>query len=68
MTMTVDGYTNVMFDPERFDTYLVKTQEGCYDFAHFANGEWCKGNMTDGTVFLWAEIPQSKEVFDNFFD
>ena len=44
-------------NPKRFDTYLVKTIEGCYDFAHF-NNEWHPGQMTDGEPFKWMEIPQ----------
>jgi len=63
MTKVIDGYTSTMFDPEKYDTYLVKTEEGCYDFAHFANGEWSKGYMTDGTPFLWREIPQTNQKY-----
>ena len=56
-----DGYANCQFyQPSRFDTYLVKTVEGCYDFAHYANGEWAKGVITGGTPFWWMEIPQKE--------
>jgi hypothetical protein len=58
-----DGYArcSIYSNPDRFDTYLVKTQEGCYDFAHFANDEWNKGVNTDGTPLLWREIPHTDE-------
>lgn len=55
-----DGYTFVVFEPSKHDTYLVQTSEGCYDFAHF-NGEWGKGNMTGGQPFVWREIPQTED-------
>ena len=64
MTKIIDGYTNVMFPPERFDTYLVKTEEGCYDFAHWNDEGWGKGIGTDGTPFLWREIPQTKQKYE----
>jgi hypothetical protein len=31
-----DGYCNVMnANPKRHDTYLVKTKESTYEFAHY---------------------------------
>ncbi len=45
-------------NPKRFDTYLVKTIEGCYDFAHFENGEWHPGLISGGEPFKWMDIPQ----------
>jgi hypothetical protein len=56
--MAEEKYKSVNDFPEKFDTYLVKTEEGCYDFAHFENGNWHKGNVTDGTPEFWAEIPK----------
>jgi len=54
-----NGYKDITEVPKRFDTYLVKTKEGCYDFAHFTCGEWNKGTDTGGTPKLWREIPQA---------
>lgn len=44
-------------NPKRFDTYLVKTNKGCYDFA-FYDGDWHPGIMTDGDPCKWTDIPQ----------
>lgn len=58
------GYTNVMFPPSRFDSYLVKTVEGCYDFALFDTNGWHKGKMTDGNVHYWMETPKHKSILE----
>ena len=34
------GYTNVAFAPSKYDVYLVKTKQGCYDFALFDINGW----------------------------
>lgn len=52
------GYTNVAFNPSKYDDYLVKTKQGCYDFALFDVNGWAKGKTTDGDVAYWIEIPQ----------
>jgi len=43
MTQVIDGYTSTMLPPEKHDTYLVKTEEGCYDFAHYNIDGWGMG-------------------------
>ena len=53
----IDGYANVSYEPKRYDTFLVKTKEGCYDFAHFNMNGWGKGVMTGGQPLDWREIP-----------
>ena len=56
------GYTYIGVKPERHDTYLVKTEQGCYDFAFYSgDGEhrgWEKGAITSGYPEYWMEIPQ----------
>ena len=51
-------YKPITQQPEKHDTYLVKTKEGCYDFAHFNENGWSRGSVTDGTPELWMPIPQ----------
>ena len=52
------GYTNVVFDPNKYDTYLVKTVTGCYDFALFDINGWSNGIMTGAAPHYWMPIPQ----------
>lgn len=52
------GYTNVAFAPSKYDVYLVKTKQGCYDFALFDINGWSKGKTTDGEPMYWMSIPQ----------
>ena len=40
------------------DVYLVKTKQGCYDFALFDINGWGKGKTTDGEPMYWMSIPQ----------
>lgn len=45
--------------PTRYDTYLVKTKQGCLDFCHFATEKW---HSTDvGTVVEWLDLSDIKE-------
>ena len=56
-------YISHSIKPSRNDTYLVKTFEGCYDFAHWNGSEWSTGNITDGRVYLYTEIPQTEQSY-----
>ena len=55
----MNGYCDVRnANPERYDTYLVKTEEGTYEFAHYSLGGWCiLGDNRWATVRLWRELP-----------
>ena len=52
------GYTNVAFNPSKYDVYLVKTVEGCYDLALFDINGWSNGKTTSGESMYWIEIPK----------
>ena len=55
----LDGeFTHCANAPDKYDTYLVHTEEGCKDFAHFNGEGWHPGSMSDGTPQYWMPIPQ----------
>ncbi len=58
-----DGYTNVALgNPWKHDTYLVKTEEGTYEFALWdINGWSVLGDNKGTTVKLWIEIPTTSD-------
>lgn len=46
-----DGYSNVIFNSTKNDTYLVKTKEGTYEFAFFDGENWnIQGDNNGATV------------------
>lgn len=45
--------------PARYDTYLVKTKQGCLDFCHFATEKWHSNDV--GTVVEWLDLSDIKE-------
>ena len=40
--------------PTRYDTYLVRTKQGCVEFIHFANEIW--HDKDTGTVDKWLDL------------
>ena len=50
-------YNRCSTDPDKYDVYLVKTEEGCYDFALFDIEGWRVGKTTGGTPKWWMAIP-----------
>lgn len=44
--------------PARYDTYLVKTKQGCLDFCHFATEKWHSKDV--GTVVEWLDLADIK--------
>jgi hypothetical protein len=58
-----DGYCNVMNEnPKKFNDYLVKTEEGTYEFAHFNCDGWTiLGDNKGATVRLWIPIPTTDQ-------
>ena len=40
--------------PTRYDTYLVRTKQGCVEFIHFANEVW--HDKDTGTVDKWLDL------------
>ena len=53
------GYTNVAFEPSKYDDYLVKTVGGTYEFAHFNQSGWTiLGDNKSAVVAYWIPIPQ----------
>ena len=62
--MSKTRYTKISVDPERYDTYLVKTQKGTYEFAHFNIDGWSIiGDNKGATPFLWREIPTTHQTY-----
>ena len=45
--------------PARYDTYLVKTKQGCLDFCHFATEKWHSKDV--GTVVEWLDLTDINE-------
>lgn len=45
--------------PTRYDTYLVKTKQGCLDFCHFATEKWHSKDV--GTVVEWLDLSDIRE-------
>jgi len=48
--------------PEKYDDYLVKTNNGTYDFAHFNQNGWrIRGGNHSETNYpiAWTKIPQT---------
>ena len=54
---TPNEYVSCNIMPPKYNTYLVKTYEGCYDFAQFNQDGWTKGLATSGTPSYWRNIP-----------
>ena len=54
-------YYNIRKKPKTYDVYLVKTKQGCYDFAIYDIYGWHHGQNTDGHVEYWRNIPLMKE-------
>lgn len=44
--------------PPRYDTYLVRTKQGCLDFCHFATEKWHSKDI--GTVEKWLDLSDIK--------
>lgn len=44
--------------PTRYDTYLVRTKQGCLDFCHFATEQWHSKDI--GTVEKWLDLSDIK--------
>lgn len=44
--------------PPRYDTYLVRTKQGCLDFCHFATEKWHSKDI--GTVDKWLDMADIK--------
>ena len=44
--------------PTRYDTYLVRTKQGCLDFCHFATEKWHGKGI--GTVEKWLDLADIK--------
>lgn len=44
--------------PPRYDTYLVRTKQGCLDFCHFATEKWHSKDI--GTVDKWLDLADIK--------
>lgn len=44
--------------PTRYDTYLVRTKQGCLDFCHFATEKWHSKDI--GTVEKWLDLSDIK--------
>ena len=56
------GYFSVNHEPTKYDTYLVKTNKGTYEFAHFYQNGWkIQGDNSVQTniIIAWTEIPQT---------
>ena len=43
-------------EPPRYDTYLVKTMQGCIDTAHYNMEGWYKPYIGGGDVVLWLDL------------
>ena len=53
------GYFSVNHEPTKYDTYLVKTKKGSYEFAHFNQSGWTiLGDNKGAVVAYWIPIPQ----------
>ena len=60
MSMYSSDYNSVVNNPTRYDTYLVKTRGGTYEFAHFNREGWTiQGGNKGAEVLCWCEIPQT---------
>lgn len=57
-------YTSCANDPEKYDTYLVHTDGGGKDFAHFNGEGWHPGQMSGGTPRYWMFIPRLQSWLD----
>lgn len=57
-TLSQNNYKPASIKPKWYDTYLIKTETNCYDFAYFAQDGWHCGNYTDGKPAFWMEIPK----------
>lgn len=44
--------------PPRYDTYLVRTKQGCLDFCHFATEKWHSKDI--GIVEKWLDLADIK--------
>jgi len=58
-----DGYCHIMnANPKKYDDYLVKTEEGTYEFAHYNVDGWhIQGDNKGATVRLWSNIPTTNQ-------
>lgn len=54
-------YNKLKKKPNKYDVYLVKTKQGCYDFALYDIDGWHTGQVTNGAVEYWRTIPLKKE-------
>jgi hypothetical protein len=46
--------------PDKYDDYLVKTNNGTYEFAHFNQKGWTiqgDNNGLSSVIIYWTEIP-----------
>lgn len=51
-----DLWHDVSEEPSRYDDYLVKTKQGCFDTAHYNMGGWYAPYMGGGTVIQWLDL------------